>query len=62
MTCRAKTYGNSFTEEGQKEKMEGSGTLSTPWDQEPLEWIHNHQILAESEISPFNSDLTPLFS
>jgi hypothetical protein len=26
MTCRAKTYGNSFTEEGQKEKMEGSGT------------------------------------
>lgn len=38
MTCRAKTYGNSFTEEGQKEKMEGSGTLSTAWDQEPLEW------------------------
>lgn len=37
MTCRAKTYGNSFTEEGQKEKMEGSGTLSTAWDQEPLE-------------------------
>ena len=31
MTCRAKTYGNSFTEEG-------SGTLSTAWDQEPLEW------------------------
>jgi hypothetical protein len=27
MTCRAKTYG--FMEEGQKEKMEGSGTLST---------------------------------
>jgi hypothetical protein len=38
MTCRAKTYGNSFTEEGRKEKMEGSGTLSTAWDQEPLEW------------------------
>lgn len=37
MTCRAKTYGNSFTEEGQKEKMEGSGTLSMAWDQEPLE-------------------------
>ena len=27
MTCRIKTYG--FVEEGQKEKMEGSGTLST---------------------------------
>jgi hypothetical protein len=27
MTCRAKTYGNSFTEEGQKEKMEGSEGL-----------------------------------
>ena len=27
MTCRAKTYG--FMEEGQKEKMEGSGALST---------------------------------
>ena len=25
-------------EEGQKEKMEGSGTLSMAWDQEPLEW------------------------
>jgi hypothetical protein len=37
MTCRAKTYGNSFTEEGQKEKMEGSGTLGTARDQEPLE-------------------------
>jgi hypothetical protein len=38
MTCRAKTYGNSFMEEGQKEKMEGSGTLSAAGDQEPLEW------------------------
>ena len=37
MTCRANTYGNSFTEEGQKEKMEGSGTLGTARDQEPLE-------------------------
>ena len=38
MTCRAKTYGESFTEEEQKEKMERSGTLSTAGDQEPLEW------------------------
>jgi hypothetical protein len=38
ITCRAKTYGNSFMEEGQKEKMEGSGTLSTTGDQSPLEW------------------------
>ena len=36
MTCRAKTYG--FLEEGQNEKMEGSGTLSTTGDEEPLEW------------------------
>jgi len=39
MICGAKTYGNSFTGEGQKEKMEGSGTLSTAGDQEPLEWV-----------------------
>lgn len=38
MICRAKTYGNSFTEEGQKEKMEGSGTFSTAGEQEPLKW------------------------
>ena len=38
MTCRAKTYGNSFMEEGLKEKMEGSGTLRTTGDQAPLEW------------------------
>jgi hypothetical protein len=38
MTCRAKTYGNSFMEEWQKENMEGSGTLRTTGDQAPLEW------------------------
>ena len=35
-TCRAKTYGNSFTLVGQRENMEGVVTLTAAGDQEPL--------------------------
>ena len=35
-TCRAKTYGNSFSLVGQRENMEGVVTLTAAGDQEPL--------------------------